>query len=175
MTHAQRSFVRHNVAPLRTLATAAAVVLVTACASPQKVDRMHSSLYHQQASLQQLEDDFLQLQQEREEVEAQLKQLEADNEARAEDIQQTRQQLQTLDGEQVQIQKVMRQMGADVATNTRSIEVMQSKDEKRQAIIREQQRRWEQITTQTNTKLAEIDQPQMNPGLEGQERDNAQP
>ena len=107
--------------------------------------------------------------------EAQLKQLEADSEARSEDIQQTRQQLQTLDGEQVQIQKVMRQMGANVATTTRSIEVIQSKEEKRQAIIREQQRRWEQITTQTNTKLAEIDQPQMNPGLEGQERDNAQP
>lgn len=175
MTHAQRTCVHHNAAPLKALAVTAAVMLVAACASPQKVDRMHSSLYHQQASLQQLENDFLQLQQEREEVAAQLQQLEADNDAREEDIQQTRQQLEALDGEQVEIQKVMRQMDANVATNTRSIKAIQSKEEKRQAIIREQQRRWEQITTQTNTKLAEIDQPQMNPGLEGQERDDAQP
>jgi outer membrane murein-binding lipoprotein Lpp len=176
MTHRKCTPASKLAAPLKPLALLFAVTLA-ACASPQKVDRMHASIYHQQATLQQLESDFEQIQQERQQVASELQRLEAGGNARQEEIQQSRNQLQELDAEQVKLQQVMRQMSNSVASNTQSISTMESKEKKRQAIIREQRERWQQITTQTNTKLAEMDQPQLNPGVEsaGGVSNNAQP
>lgn len=175
MMYPTRKAIRRKFAALKPLVLACASLLMVACASPQKIDRVHSSLYHQQASLQQLEKDFQQLQVERAEVSSELERLEANDGARQEEIQHTRHQLQELDGKQAEIQQTMRQMGGDVANNTQSISQINSREQQRQAIIRAQQERWEQITAQANTKLAEIDQPQMNTDLETEERNDVQP
>lgn len=163
--------------PVKHLAILSAALLTAACASPQKVDRIHSSIYHQQATLQQLETDMQQIEQQRQQVESQLQQLEADSGAREEQIQQTRRQLVELDSRQSEVSRVMKQMNNSVASNTRSISSLQSKEEKRRAIIKAQQERWQQITAQANTKLAEIDQPPLdaNPEAIGGGSDNVRP
>ncbi len=177
MTNKPFTSVSSIAAAQKILAVLFAAIAITACASPKKVDRIHSSIYHQQASIQQLEDDMVQIEEERQQVAAELQRLETEGGARAEQIQQTRDQLLELDDQQNQIQQVMRQMDSKVTNNSRSISALESKEQKRRAIIRAQQERWQEITVQTDTKLAEVDQPQLNPGVESNEGDidNAKP
>ncbi len=75
------------------------------------------------------------------------------------------------------INKVMKRVNTSVASNSRSISTIQTKEQKRQAIIKEQQQRWQQITAQTDTKLADMEQQPLESTLEstGGGSANAQP
>lgn len=165
------------IVPVKTLALLTAVLITAACASPQKVDRMHSSIYHQQATIQQLEHDMQDVQKQRQQVAAELQNLEANGSAQQEQIEQTREELLSLDQKQSEIGRVMQQMRSSVSGNSQSIAAIESKEKKRRAIIQAQQERWQQITAQTDTKLAEIDQPQLDNRLESGEGgiDSARP
>lgn len=154
-----------------------AVMFTVACASQQKVDRVHSSIYHQQASIQQLQSDMEQVEKERQQVNTELQQLQANSSANEEQIQKTREQLLELDSRQSDINKVMKRVDTSIASNRRSISTIRTQEQKRQAIIKEQQQRWQQITAQTDTKLAEMEQQPLDTTLEsnGGGSANAQP
>lgn len=162
---------------IKPAAIISAVMLTAACASQQKVDRVHSSIYHQQASIQQLQSDMEQVEKERQQVNAELQQLQANSSANEEQIQDTRDQLLELDTRQSDINKVMKRVNTSIASNSRSISTIQTKEQKRQAIIKEQQQRWQQITAQTDTKLANMKQQPLETTLEsnGSSSANAQP
>lgn len=162
---------------IKPAAIISAVMLTAACASQQKVDRVHSSIYHQQASIQQLQSDMEQVEKERQQVNAELQQLQANSSANEEQIQDTRDQLLELDTRQSDINKVMKRVNTSIASNSRSISTIQTKEQKRQAIIKEQQQRWQQITAQTDTKLANMKQQPLETTLEsnGSGSANAQP
>lgn len=162
---------------IKPAAIISAVMFTAACASSQKVDRVHSSIYHQQASIQQLQSDMQQVEKEREQVNAELQQMQANSGANEEQIQKTKEQLLELDTRQSDINKVMKRVNTSVASNSRSISTIQTKEQKRQAIIKEQQQRWQQITAQTDTKLADMEQQPLESTLEsnGGGSANAQP
>ena len=143
-----------------------ALVFTAACASSQKVDRVHSSIYHQQASIQQLENDMEQVEKERQQVNAELQQLQANSSVNEEQIRKTKDQLLELDNRQSDINQVMRRVNSSVASNSRSIATINTQEQKRQAIIKEQQRRWQQITAQTDTKLADMEKQPLESTLE---------
>lgn len=150
-----------------------AITISAACASPQKVDRIHTSIYHQQASIQQLQSDMQQVEQERQQVNAELQQLQADSSSKDEQIRKTKDELVALDAKQADLNKVMKQVNTSVASNTRTISTIQTKERKRRAIIKAQQERWQQITAQTNTKLADIERKPLESGLESSGGDSA--
>ncbi len=166
-----------SISSIKIAAIASTIVVTAACASPQKVDRIHASIYHQQASIQQLQSDMEQVAKEREQVNAELQQLQTDSSNREEKIQQTKDELVVLDARQADLNKVMKQVNNKVASNTRTISTINTQEKKRQAIIKAQQKRWQQITAQTNTKLADIERRPLDSSLEssGSESANVQP
>jgi chromosome segregation ATPase len=170
------TFASFSTNSIKLVAIVSAIVITAACASPQKVDRIHASIYHQQASIQQLQGDMQRVEEEREQVNAELQQLQADSSNREEQIQKTKDELVVLDARQADLNKVMKQVDNKVASNTRTISTINTQERKRQAIIKAQQKRWQQITAQTNTKLADIERQPLDSGLEssGSESTNVQ-
>jgi outer membrane murein-binding lipoprotein Lpp len=168
-------------APLGRAGTAAAVLalanLLSACASSQKVDRVHSSLYYQQASIQQLQHDIESIEQQRQEVLSRLDQLQRKSADHAGLIERNQRQLQQLGGAQQQLTRAVGAMRSSVAANRGAITSMSSVEQQRQAIIKAQRARWLEITEQADRKLADLDQPQMdaNPGSTENAIDNGTP
>jgi chromosome segregation ATPase len=137
-----------------------------ACAAPQKVDRIHTSVYHQQASIQQLQSDLQEVKAQRQKVASDLQRLQADGNDKQVQIEATKSQLIELEAKQASITSVMQQVNTGVSKNTRSISTLNKAEKKRQDIIKAQKLRWQQITAQTNSKLAEIDRAPVDPRRE---------
>ncbi len=142
---------------LRALTSVSLALFVSACASPQKVDRVHASMYHQQASIQQLQSDMERVEKQRQQLTDHLQKLEQDGSSSQRQIDETRTRLEALEVKQSDIALVMRQLNGNVASNTRSISTLKTNEQKRREIIRAQQLRWQKITAQTNARLAEIE------------------
>lgn len=141
-------------------------LLASACASTEKVDRVHASIYHQQTSIQQLQSDMQRVEKRRQQVAAELERLQKDGTSNQQQIDLTRERLDALEVKQSDIATVMRQINTSVASNTRSISTLKTTEQKRREIIKAQQLRWQQITAQTNSKLAEIENPVADPARE---------
>ena len=153
-TKATTSFMSSSIS---VIASISAALFLSACASPQKVDRVHASMYHQQASIQQLQTDMERVEKQRQQLTAELERLEQDGSSSQRQIDETRTRLEALETKQSDIALVMRQLNGNVASNTRSITTLRTNEEKRREIIRAQQLRWQKITAQTNARLAEIE------------------
>ena len=169
-------------APLGRAGTAATIIalanlLLSGCASPRKVDRVPSSLYYQQASIQQLQHDIEAIEQQRQEVLSRLDQLQRKSADHAGLIERNQRQLQQLGGAQQQLTRTVGTMRSAVAANRGAITSMATAEQQRQAIIKAQRARWLEITEQTDRKLADLDQPQMdaNPGSTENAIDNGTP
>jgi outer membrane murein-binding lipoprotein Lpp len=143
-----------------------ASLLLAACAAPQKVDRIHTSVYHQQASIQQLQSDLKEIKAQRQQVASDLQRLQADGGDNQQKIAATQSQLLELEAKQANISTVIQQVNNGVYKNTRSIATLNKAEQKRQDIIKAQKLRWQQITAQTNAKLAEIDRAPADPRRE---------
>ncbi len=141
-------------------------LLASACASTQKVDRVHASIYHQQTSIQQLQSDMQRVEKQRLQVATELERLQQDGSSNQQQIEVTRERLEALEAKQSDIAAVMSKVNSSVATNTRSISALKTSEQKRREIIKAQQLRWQQITAQTNTKLAEIENQTTDPARE---------
>ena len=153
-------------APLGGAGTAATVIalatlLLSGCASSQKVDRVHSSLYYQQASIQQLQHDIEAIQQQRQDVLSRLDQLQRKSTDHAGLIERNQRQLQQLEGAQQRLTRAVSTVRSAVAANRGAITSMATAEQQRQAIIKAQRARWLEITEQTDRKLADLDQPQI--------------
>ncbi len=148
---------------IKLLGVVSLALMASACASPQKVDRVHASMYHQQASIQQLQTDMERVEKQRQQLTAELERLEQDGSSSQLQIDATRERLEVLEARQSDIAVVMREIKGNVASNTRSISSLKTTEQKRQEIIRAQKLRWQQITAQTNSRLAEIDSASSGP------------
>jgi chromosome segregation ATPase len=154
-----------------------ASLLTVACTTQQKVDRVHASIYHQAASIQQLETDLRDIEVQREKILSDLDTMQAENDESAEQIRQASMELTNLSDQQTALNKKMRNVNASVYSNTSSLSDIQSDEEKRMTIIKEQQEKWQQITQHTDQKLSELEQPQMATDSQAKESalNNGQP
>lgn len=160
--------------PLRLPGTAVGIVACVilslgGCASQQKVDRVHSSLYYQQASIQQLQHDIDAIERQRQEVISSLDQLRQESDKHSGLIRQNQSQLQQLDGAQQQLTRNLGAVRSSVAASRSAIASINSIEAQRQAIIRAQQEKWREITERTDRQLADIDQAKMGNALESTE------
>jgi predicted nucleic acid-binding Zn-ribbon protein len=154
-----------------------ASLLTVACTTQQKVDRVHASIYHQEASIQQLESDLRDIEVQRGKILSDLDTIQVENDENADQIRQASDKLTALSDQQTALNNKMRNVNASVYSNTRSLSDIQSDEEKRMAIIKEQQEKWQQITQHTDRKLSELEPPKVATDLEAKEStsNNEQP
>lgn len=146
-----------------------ASILVAGCAYQQKVDRVHSSLHYQQASIQQLQKDLATIQQQRAEVLSSLEQLQTNSTEHTAQIQQNALELEQLDNEQEQLDNKLSTMNHSVAVNRGAISNIKNSEQERLAIIKSQQEKWLEITAQADKELAEVNQPEPGRHLQSAE------